>query len=41
MWVIGTACLAVSFFDGFPRLVALSVVSMCSFASIVRACQSE
>ena len=41
MLVVGTACLAVSFFDGYPRLVALSVVSMCSLASMFRTCQRE
>jgi hypothetical protein len=35
--------LAVAFFvpDGCPRLVALAVLSFCSFASILRVCQRE
>lgn len=40
---IGAACLAVACFvpAGYPRLVALSIVSLCSFASIIRTCHSE
>ncbi len=40
---VGAACLAVAFLvpDGYPRLVALSVVSLCSYAWILRVCQCE
>ena len=33
MYVLGTACLAISFLDGYPRLVLLSVLSVCSLGS--------
>lgn len=40
---VGAVCLAVAFVvpDGYPRLFALSLVSVCSFAWIFRACQSD
>jgi hypothetical protein len=35
---LGAVCLAAAFsvLDGYPRLAALSVVSLCSFASMMR-----
>ncbi len=40
---VGAASLAAAFLvpDGYPQIVALSVVSLCSYAWILRACQRE
>jgi hypothetical protein len=40
---IGAACLAAAFVvpEGYPRLVALALVSLCSYAWILRACHCE
>ncbi len=40
---VGAACLAAAYFlpDGYPRLVAFALMSLCSLAWILRACQSE
>ncbi len=39
----GAACLAAAFVvpEGYPRLIALALVSLCSYAWILRACQCE
>lgn len=41
MYIIGSACFAISFLDGYPRLVLLSVLSVCSLGSMLRACRCE
>jgi|GEM_PF-5758610 len=41
MFVIGAACVTISLFDGYPRLVALSILSVCSLVSIVRKCYDD
>jgi hypothetical protein len=40
---VWAACLAVAFLvpDGYPQFVAFSVLSLCSFASILRVCQRD
>lgn len=38
MYVLGTACLAISFLDGYPRLVLLSVLSVCSLVAMSPKC---